>query len=491
MSLRTQLTLWYGLLLLAALAGCSSFLYLTMASSAMRDFDAVLRVRASEVAHELDTGEDPYLDPADVSPGELEPATLDEQSEPGAYVQVLDHHGEEVANSGTRLPTDSQQLATALNGREAIGDVPLGGSSRIRVLSMPVIIENRLVGVVQVGQTTQLLDQTLARMQRLLLGGSLGTLLLAVLSGWFLAGRALRPLARITATAQHIADTRDFSQRIPLAGTGSEVGTLGRVFNEMVSRIETAFDYQRQFLADTSHELRNPLTVIRGNLGLLRQDVDADTRVVAALEAEAEAARMSRLVDSLMLLARADAGQELERSAVQLDDLVQQVVARARLVADGRRLRVSARHPAAVLGDADRLTQVLWNLVENAIRYTPRGKAIELRLERAAGQAVLAVADEGVGIEPEHLPHIFERFYRVDKARSRHTGGSGLGLAIVEYLVRAHGGTIQVRSAPDRGTCFTIHLPLTDDAPLRRPRRRRATRAEGLTANQSANGAAV
>ena len=235
---------------------------------------------------------------------------------------------------------------------------------------------------------------------------------------------------------------------------------------------------QRQFLADTSHELRNPLTVIRGNLGLLRQDVDADNRVIAALEAEAEAARMSRLVDSLLLLARADAGQEVQHSPVRLDELVDQVVTRARTVADGRQLRLAGRAPATVRGDYDRLTQVLWNLVENALRYTPRGKAIELSLQRVGRKAVLVVADEGVGIAPEHLPHIFERFYRVDKARSRQSGGSGLGLAIVDYLVRTHGGTIEVTSVPGQGTRFTIRLPLADEAPAAagRPRRRRPAR---------------
>src|SRR5262249_44720672 len=151
-------------------------------------------------------------------------------------------------------------------------------------------VEGRSVGLVQVGQTTQLLDQTLRTAQRLLLSGSLVTLLLAVVIGWVLGDRALRPLAGVTPTAPEIADTRDFGQRIPRTGTGSEVGTLARVFNEMVARIDTAFSQQRQFLADTSHELRNPLTVIRGNLGLLRQDLDSESRMVAVLEAEAEAA---------------------------------------------------------------------------------------------------------------------------------------------------------------------------------------------------------
>jgi heavy metal sensor kinase len=477
-SLRTQLTLWYGLLLAVALAACGTFLYLTLAASAVRDFDAVLRVRATEIAQDLHTGDDPYLDPVDVSKEVLEPATLEGQPEPGVYVQVLDHRGEVIATSGTLLPVDPGQVAAGLADRETVLELPLTDGDRIRLLGLPVLIEARVVGVVQVGQTTQMLDQTLRNVERLLLVGSVVTLVLAVLVGWFLAGRALRPLERITQTAQRIADTRDFSQRMSPAGTGSEVGALARVFNEMIERIETAFSQQRRFLADTSHELRNPLTVIRGNLGLLRQDVDADNRVIAALEAEAEAARMSRLVDSLLLLARADAGQEVQHSPVRLDELVDQVVTRARTVADGRQLRLAGRAPATVRGDYDRLTQVLWNLVENALRYTPRGKAIELSLERVEREAVLAVADEGVGIAPEHLPHVFERFYRVDKARSRQSGGSGLGLAIVDYLVGAHGGTIDVTSVPERGTRFTIRLPLADEAPGRvgRPRRRRPGR---------------
>jgi signal transduction histidine kinase len=248
---------------------------------------------------------------------------------------------------------------------------------------------------------------------------------------------------------------------------------------------------QRRLLADTSHELRNPITIIRGNLALLRREgVPEATRREAVVEAEEESARMGRLVGDLLLLARADAGEpsSLQREPVDMAELVGEVVEQARPRAEARRVSLVIDGRCMVLGDRDRLKQLIANLVENAIRYTPKTGRIEVRVNgdadgsgvqqpgaavrsrnaRGPGastdMAILTVTDSGIGISPADLPHVFERFYRADKARSRAHGGSGLGLSIAQYIAQAHGGTLQASSeGANRGSTFSVRLPRMSD----------------------------
>ena len=248
---------------------------------------------------------------------------------------------------------------------------------------------------------------------------------------------------------EHIADP----------GPPDEAGQLARAFNLMVDRLKASFEQQRQLLADTSHELRNPLTALTGNLDILQQDLEPEERLEIVLEAKQQAAHMNRLVSDLLLLARADAGQELERRRVALSDLVRRVYLRAQLAGGRRTVLLDRCDRATVVGDADRLQQLCWNLVENALRYTPENREVGLALQRMDGWVEFSVRDNGPGIAREHLERIFERFYRVDKGRSRRTGGTGLGLAIARYLAEAHGGTIRVTSQVDRGSVFTVRLP--------------------------------
>jgi signal transduction histidine kinase len=251
----------------------------------------------------------------------------------------------------------------------------------------------------------------------------------------------------------------------------------------MIARLEQMLDAQRRLLADTSHELRNPVTIIRGNLALLKRErVPDEVKREAVLEADDEAARMGRLVSDLLLLARADAGESppLQMQPVDLVELASEVVDQARPRAGQRRLSLEVVEPVlTVLGDRDRLKQLIANLVENAMRYTPVNGAIDLRVERElqhppgparsrpAPMALLSVTDTGIGIAAEDLPHLFERFYRADKARSRAGGGSGLGLAIALYIAQAHAGSIDATSAgPNQGSTFRVRLPLLATSPV-------------------------
>jgi signal transduction histidine kinase len=223
-------------------------------------------------------------------------------------------------------------------------------------------------------------------------------------------------------------------------------------------------DRQRALVADTSHELRNPLMVARGNLELLAHDLPVEERRAAAGEAIEEIDRMARMVADLLFLADVDTDAAIMRDPVDLDELVAALAEDARHLTDRSETApafvLEVNDELTVIGDAERLRQLVWNLVENAIRYTPAGGAVVLASRRHGRVAEITVSDTGIGIPPEDLPHIFERFYRVDRGRSRAVGGTGLGLSIVKQVAEAHGGQVRVRSTPGEGSTFTVALPV-------------------------------
>lgn len=460
MSIRARLTVSNAALLACTLVVFDLVLYLTLANNLAREFDEALRIRAAEVAAAIAPGTDGDIDPADIRPGALEPASLEDSAEPGVYVQVLSANGRVVATSGTTLPTDKAQVRRALGGVETIGAV--GRGDGLRVTSRPVFGSNGVVaGIVQVGQSTQFLDATLADMRTLLIGGTAATLAVAGVAGWLLVGRVLRPVTRITAAADQIVATGRLDARIPPPNSRDEISSLVSSFNRMVEQLERSFAQQRQLVADTSHELRNPLMAIGTNLEVIQLARDPQDRDDAAADARTEVARMTRLIGDLLLLGEGDAGEPLERVPVELVLLVEAAAERARRLGRGHYVRVEQLDPARVLGDADLLQRALWNLVENSLRYTPpSGGYVGLGVRQAGDVAELWVRDNGPGIAPVHHPRLFERFYRVDKARSRRSGGSGLGLAIVGHVAEAHGGQVGVESQPGLGSTFTIRLPI-------------------------------
>jgi signal transduction histidine kinase len=233
----------------------------------------------------------------------------------------------------------------------------------------------------------------------------------------------------------------------------------------MLGRLERLFEGQKRLVANVSHELRTPLTTIQGNLDLLRRGAAEDPAMRGeAIRAIAdETGRMRRILDDLLLLAQADAGLKLHLQPVELDTLLLDVYRQAQLMAQGVTVRLGAEDQALVAGDHDRLRQLLLNLVINALKYTPAGGQVTLRLSRAAGWVRVEVSDTGIGIGPEDLPHIFERFYRADRSRGR-SGGSGLGLPIAQWIAEAHGGRIEVASQLGQGSAFSLWLPeLTAD----------------------------
>lgn len=497
MSLRARLTLWYGALLALTLLGFSALLYFTLEQSLSASVNDTLTVRAEQITRALGTTlSGSLISPEEVSPGQVESSPLDEFAAPGIYVQVVNTDGVVVfAPSnllGGVLPVDASLQAVREN-RQTVVDVPVNsdvGTVDVRVLSEPITAPSGVVvGAIQVGQSLGPLEGTMVAVERLLLLAGLAALLVAVVVGWMLTQRALSPLVRVTATARHIATTGDYHQRLPekpRPAPGDELASLVSTFNAMIARLEQVLESQRRLLADTSHELRNPLTVIRANLALLRRaSLPANVGQEAVQEADEEAARMGRLVNNLLLLARADAGQGiiLAQDSVNLTRLARDVVEHVRPTSGQREISVRGGD-VVVRGDLDRLRQLVTNLVENAVRYTADNGKIALSVTGAGAprgsvqrpeqpdrltppdaelttEAVLTVQDNGIGIAGEHLPHLFERFYRADKARSRVDGGAGLGLAICQYVAQLHGGRIEVHSpGPQRGSTFTVKLPV-------------------------------
>ncbi|RPI35194.1 MAG: sensor histidine kinase, partial [Chloroflexota bacterium] len=288
---------------------------------------------------------------------------------------------------------------------------------------------------------------------------------IAGLATWLSTKRALAPLEAVTQTALQITRADDLSRRIPYQGApDDEVGQLIHAFNQTLSRLEGLFHTQRRFMADVGHELRTPLTVIKGNVGLMRRIGCTDEESLGGIENEVD--RLTRLVGDLLLLAQAESGKlPLDRRIVEVDTLLLEAMQQMRVLARDRlQLRLGDIDQVLVCGDRDRLKQVLVNLIGNAINYTPPGGEVVVGVGKSDNQARITVTDNGPGIPSEDLPHIFERFFRAEKSRTRSRDGKGfgLGLSIAYWIVRHHKGRIEVDSTEGQGTTFCVWLPLAD-----------------------------
>ena len=333
----------------------------------------------------------------------------------------------------------------------------------IRVLSVPLMVGDQLIGKVQLASSLAGVDATLGALVLVLLVGTVISMVLAGLVSWVSTRRALAPLGAVTQTALQITRADDLSRRISYRGSpDDEVGQLIRAFNQTLGRLENLFNTQRRFLADVGHELRTPLTVIKGNVDLMRHMGSTDEESLSGIDTEVD--RLTRLVGDLLLLAQAESGKlPLDRRVVELDTLVLEGLHQMRVLARDRlQLRLGDIDQVLVCGDQDRLKQVLVNLLGNAINYTPSDGEVTVGLGKVGDQAKLTVHDTGPGIPAEDLPHVFERFYRVEKSRTRSRDGKGfgLGLSIAYWIVRNHGGRIEVDSKEGVGTTFVVWLPL-------------------------------
>jgi heavy metal sensor kinase len=315
---------------------------------------------------------------------------------------------------------------------------------------------------IAVGRSTTDIDESLAGLIRTLVIAGPLTLVLAGAGGIFLAQRALKPVDQITRTAHEIEES-DLSRRIPVQSK-DELGRLAATLNKMIERLEKAFKRQKQFTSDASHELRTPLAVIQAESTLaLSKERTADEYKQSLEIVSNESMLMAKVIDQLLTLARADSGKEqLSFEEIDLSELLAGVAANAEILCrdEGLEFRSDLMDNILVSGDRAKLRELFLNLLDNAIRYSPDGGKISLTLRRVKEMAVISIADTGIGISEEDIPHIFERFYRVDKARSRVENGAGLGLAICKYIAEIHGGRIEVISRLGEGSTFSVWLPI-------------------------------
>ena len=358
------------------------------------------------------------------------------------------------------------------------------GGIEARVLVYPIIRANastdtpEVIGSIVVGSSLQTQQTLMELVNQILKIAGVAGVGLAAWGGWIIAGRALAPVKRITHTVENITESANSAEslaiRLDVPRTGDEISHLATTFNTMLSRIENSFKSQRRFVADASHELRTPLTAIRGNVDVLIRQVQSgrsvgnDVLIEALGDVHRESGRMARLIDDLLMLARNDA-QELSQivhpAPVSLEALASEAYRTLEPLASDRFLVLNASAPVIVYGDSDRLVQVMLILGENAIRHTPSGGTVTISVDRPmqeSGEQTcgrVVVNDTGEGISEEHLPHLFERFYRVEGSRERGAGGTGLGLPIALGIVRSHGGWIDVETAPGRGSSFAVYLP--------------------------------
>lgn len=456
-TLRFRLTLWFvGLLALMALA-MSAVVYFGFQQALIHNADDQLGIAAERSVKGITAG--------GVSDDALQQLTL-----LGVAPARL------VGLDGARIQTDALFPETIAPAPAALADAAAGKrryetittpAGTYRLFSAPVSVNDTRVAVVQVAQSLQNEINTLAELRQLLAIALPALLGLSGLGGAFLASRALAPMQRVQRDVEGIIQSGDLSRRVGKTLQPDEVGELARTFDRLLERVQQAVRRERQFIADASHELRSPLTVFRGELSVaLSRPRTAQDYQETLAQLDESAGEMSALVEDLLLLARTDAPRAGESApACDARALVTRVCERMGALADARAITLTLRdpqpsQPLMARGSEIKIQRIFVNLLDNAVRYTPDGGSITVELARAGNMARISIADTGIGIPAEHLPHIFERFYRVESSRSREAGGSGLGLAIARHIARSFEGDIYAQSQLGRGTTFTVELPL-------------------------------
>ena len=469
MSFRLRLTFFGAALVAATLLAFGWLVYELVANSQGTTQDDGLKQRAADAVGVIGRAPASELNgSASLSLSGAEDLT--HRTDP--FIEVITSSGT-VASSTGRIgdaapAVPESMLANAATHGSALATIDLPGAPALRLYATRwTRADLDLQGFVVAGQPTSIQSTNRKGLLGFLIVSSIPTLLAALLASWLITGRALRPLKSVVDTADSIARTRDLKRRLPRGRRQDEIGVLSESFNRMLEEVDAAnqqlavaLDAQRRFVADASHELRTPLTTIRGNADLLAHGpaVTEEVRAAAARDIASESERMSRLVEHLLSLAQADAGQHLELTPLSLRPLVESVCRQAQATHGDRSFRNVGLTDATIEGDEDAILQLLWILVDNAVKFTTAGGLVELGLRRHDSTVLLTVADDGTGIPSGDLERIFGRFYQADPARSNK--GAGLGLSIARWIVDQHHGAVTARNNNGPGATFTVTLPL-------------------------------
>lgn len=465
-SIGARLTLWYMGLLAGTLFVLGGAAYILLSFNLHREVDVALNGVATTLAEQAREGaERSYSDLIDqifrryfgFSP--LDP-----------YFEMLDPSGRPgtTGDQTRRLPLSKKSLENASLGMETFETIEGLSPYPIRVLTRPVVVQGRVISLVQVGMSLERIYQTRKRFLLILITILPVGLALAGVGGWILARHSLKPVDLMTRAARRIS-AYHLSERLEETGTDDELDRLARTLNETLGRLDESFNQIRQFSADASHELQIPLTVLKGEIEVALRSPRTVEEYESTLQSSLEEIdRMGLLVEGLMLLARADAGVlKIDRQSVHLTELIEEVCDQLAEIATecGVKLEIQSGERVSLVGDPTLLRQLVKNLIHNGIKYTPSGGTVTVFTERQKDWAVLKVSDNGVGVTPEDQEKIFQRFYRSGKARSDSGGGAGLGLSIARSIVEAHQGRIEVDSVPGSGSTFTVRLLLAESSP--------------------------
>lgn len=465
LSIRGKLTLWYLAILTIVLIGYGIAIYTYLSTSLLGLIDASLREHVVLLEKQLWAAQRGEEIPEE-STGRL---VIKPQ-----FVELIDPQGHvtdmAIRSEEYRLDVN---IATLERVRQSstpiIEDETTEDGRPLRVATWRVLDEHGHIDYfIRAGYGIEDIHRTQREVWLLLILSIPVILLLASFGGRLLADKALKPVDELVQAARTIG-AKNLGERVTVPDTRDELARLAETFNQMIARLETAFERERRFTEDASHELRTPLAVLRSEIEVaLQRDRPAEEYKLVLQRCLEELLRLNKLVDDLLLLARSETGQlRLERAPVNLHALCQEMVDYVHPLAEEHKLQLEMsadRESITVRGDARRLKELMLNLLDNAIKYTPAGGRIRVCVKRQSEMAVVEVADTGCGVPAEDLPHIFDRFYRRRRASDGQTTGFGLGLAICKWIVEAHGGAIAVHSEPGRGTRVTFRLPtLTEE----------------------------
>ncbi len=460
--IRWRLSILYGGVVCLILVIFSTGVYIYFRNSLQKSIDTKIKSIADVIASSMSEVHDPTV----FGNFERYLENVLGRKPKGKLIQIMDSSGRIGAKSSDieaeNFSTSFGTLERALSG-VTVYETMEKARPRLRMLTMPILENRKVTSVVQVGSSLEDFDETMLKLLIVLIAGIPTSVSLTIGVGYFMAKKALRPVDKIRKTAVKIS-SQNLDEYIDIGRRRDEIGKLAQTFNEMISRLKEAFQQINQFSIDVSHELKTPLTILKGGTEVaLRKDRSSDEYKALLSSHLEEIDRMSSIIDDLLLLSRADTGKmEVRLDELDLRDLIVQVYMDMKIFAEKKSvdLLMGDLCDTKLKGDELKLRRMLWNIVHNGIKYTPTGGRVEISSVLDDGCVRINVRDTGAGIADEDIKHIFDRFYRADRARNRETG-TGLGLSISKWIAEAHRGTIEVESTPSSGSLFSVKLPVS------------------------------